>query len=214
MSETQTEWLRHPLVSMVLGFVLTGIVGTAITQHFLDHREQEKLRAQVAADRKQAIQQFSKLSQARNVRAEMMLKALRSDADGDELASFKQEYDKAYVEWSIERQSILLLFRDLLSAESAKLIEKNVTQSLGENIVNPIRNCLTDAIDKADDRATVKQIFLSCQIDELLDRSSACSLALAKAVSDLAGKHSEWISKEDKAVAREEARDSIGKQCL
>jgi hypothetical protein len=63
---------------MVIGFILTGVLGTAITQHFLDQREQERLRAQVALDTKQAIQQFAKLNEERKVRAEMMLKALES----------------------------------------------------------------------------------------------------------------------------------------
>ena len=85
MSEDRTSWLRHPLVSMVLGFILTGILGTAITQHFLDQREQERLRAQVALDTKQAIQQFSKLNEEQKVRAEMMLRALRSDSNDDEV---------------------------------------------------------------------------------------------------------------------------------
>jgi uncharacterized membrane protein (DUF106 family) len=78
MSEDRTTWLRHPLVNMVIGFILTGVLGTAITQHFLDQREQERLRAQVALDTKQAIQQFAKLNEERKVRAEMMLKALES----------------------------------------------------------------------------------------------------------------------------------------
>jgi uncharacterized membrane protein (DUF106 family) len=65
MSEDRTTWLRHPLVNMVIGFILTGVLGTAITQHFLDQREQERLRAQVALDTKQAIQQFAKLNEER-----------------------------------------------------------------------------------------------------------------------------------------------------
>jgi len=69
MSEDRTTWLKHPLVNMVIGFILTGVLGTAITQHFLDQREQERLRAQVALDTKQAIQQFSKLNEERKVRA-------------------------------------------------------------------------------------------------------------------------------------------------
>lgn len=65
MTEEPASRLRHPLVSLVLGFILTGVLGTAITQHFLDRREQEKLRAQVSLDHKQVIQQFIKLNEER-----------------------------------------------------------------------------------------------------------------------------------------------------
>ncbi len=87
MSEGLTAWLKHPLVNMVIGFLLTGVLGTAITQHFLDQREQERLRAQVALDTKQAIQQFSKLNEERKVRAEMLLQALRSGSSDDEVTN-------------------------------------------------------------------------------------------------------------------------------
>ena len=213
MSADRTTWLRHPLVSMVLGFILTGVLGTAITQHFLDQREQERLRAQVAIDTKQAIQQFSRLNEERKVRAEMLLKALRSDSNGDEVKTAKQEYEKAYVAWSVERPSTLLLFRDLLSSENYQLVKTGFNESLVGKIFSPIRLCLTTALGHGDDRAAVNSTLEACRIDELLELSSTCSLALAAAVSDLAGTRSEWISTEDMAELQKRARDSIGKEC-
>ncbi len=213
MTTDRAEWLKHPLFSMVLGFFLTGVLGTAITQHFLDLREQEKLRAQVAIDRKQAIQQFSKLNEERKVRAEIMVKALRSASNEDEVKTARQAYEKAYVAWSVERPSTLLLFRDLLSSENYRLVETRFRESLVGKIFSPIRRCLTTSLGHGDDRAAVTRTLEDCRIDELLELSSTCSLALAAAVSDLAGTHSEWASKEDMADLQEQAHDSIGKQC-
>jgi len=213
MSEDRTSWLRHPLVSMVLGFILTGVLGTAITQHFLDQREQERLRAQVALDTKQAIQQFSKLNEERKVRAEMLLRDLRSDSNGDEVKTAKQEYEKAYVAWSVERPSTLLLFRDLLSSENYQLVKTGFNESLVGKIFSPIRLCLTPSLGHGDDRAAVNSTLEACRIDDLLELSSTCSLALAAAVSDLAGTRSEWISTDDMAELQKRARDSIGKEC-
>ena len=198
---------------MVLGFILTGVLGTAITQHFLDQREQERLRAQVALDTKQAIQQFSKLNEERKVRAEMLLRDLRSDSNGDEVKTAKQEYEKAYVAWSVERPSTLLLFRDLLSSENYQLVKTGFNESLVGKIFSPIRLCLTTALGHGDDRAAVNSTLEACRIDELLELSSTCSLALAAAVSDLAGTRSEWFSTEDMAELQKRARDSISKQC-
>jgi hypothetical protein len=213
MSDNRTTWLEHPLASVVLGFILTGVIGTAITQHFLDRREQEKLRAQGALDRKQAIHQFSKLNEERKVRADMMLKALRSNSNDDELKTARQEYEKAYVTWSVERPSMLLLFRDLLSSENYQLVETRFTESLVGKIFSPIRLCLTTSLGHGNDREAVNRTLEACRIDELLELSSTCSLALAAAVSDLAGTHSEWFTTEDMVELQKRARESIGKQC-
>ena len=37
------RWYEHPLANMLVGFLLTGVLGTALTQHFMDRREKEKL---------------------------------------------------------------------------------------------------------------------------------------------------------------------------
>jgi hypothetical protein len=213
MSEDRTTWLKHPLVNMVIGFILTGVLGTAITQHFMDQREQERLRAQFALDTKQAIQQFAKLNQERKVRAEMLLKALRSGSNDDEVKVARQAYEKAYVAWSVERPGTLLLFRDLLSSENYELVETGFKESLVGKIFSPIRLCLTTALGHGDDRVAATRTLEACRIDELLERSSTCSLALAAAVSDLAGTRSDWVSTEEVAELQKRARDSIGKQC-
>jgi len=213
MTTDRTDWLKHPLVSVVVGFILTGVLGTAITQHFLDRREQEKLHAQLALDRKQAIQQFSKLNEERMVRAEMMLKALRSEPGHDETKDAIQAHEKAYIAWSIERPGILLLFRDLLSSENYQLVATAIDESLVGRIFRPIRRCLTESLAHGDNRQAASDTLEACRIDELLELSSICSLALAAAVSDLATASSEWVSNEQIEEVHKRARDSIGKQC-
>jgi len=213
MSEDRTTWLKHPLVNMVIGFFLTGVLGTALTQHFLDEREQERMRAQVALDTKQAIQQFSKLNEERMVRAKMMLTALRSTSDPDEVKTIRQEYEKAYVAWSVERPGTLLLFRNLLSSENYQLVETGIRESLVGKIFDPIRLCMMTALGHRDDRAAANESLEACGIDELLKHSSTCSLALAAAVSDLAGTHSQWVTTEDISKLQKQARDSIAKLC-
>lgn len=213
MSEGLTTWLKHPLVNMVIGFLLTGVLGTAITQHFLDQREQERLRAQVALDTKQAIQQFSKLNEERKVRAEMLLQALRSGSSDDEVKTARQEHQTAYVAWSVERPGTLLLFRDLLSSENYQFVETGFKESLVGKVFSPIRLCLTTALGHGEDSAAVNRTLEACRIDELLELSSTCSLALAAAVSDLAETRSEWVSTEATTELQRRARDSIGKRC-
>jgi hypothetical protein len=213
MNEEQTDWFKQPMVNMIVGFILTGVLGTAVTQHFLDQHEQEKMRAQEVLEKKQAIQQFSKLNETRKVRAEMMLASLRKHSNDEELKSARQEYDKAYVAWSIERPGMLLLFRELLSSENYQLIESRFKDSLMGKIFNPMRLCLTTAIDLGDNRVAVNKTLEACRIDELLDLSSTCGLALASAVSDLARTHIEWASTEDTAELKKRVQESIDKQC-
>ncbi len=213
MSADRTAWLKHPLVSMVIGFILTGVLGTAITQHFLDQREQEKLRTQVTLDKKQAIQQFAKLNEERKVRAEIVLRALRSGSSDDEVKTARQEYEKAYVAWSVDRPGMLLLFRNLLSSENYQLVETGFTESLVGKIFSPIRLCMVTALGHRDDRTAVFKTLEDCGIDKLLEFSSTCSLALASVVSDLAGTRSEWGSTESMAELRKQASDAIARQC-
>jgi hypothetical protein len=213
MTTDRADWLRHPLVSVVLGFILTGVLGTAITQHFLDRREQEKLHAQLALDRKQAIQQFSKLNEERKVRAEMMLRALRSDPRSDEAKDAIQAHEKAYIAWSVERPGTLLLFRDLLSRENYQIVVTAFNESLVEKLFRPIERCLTTSLGHGDDRAAVNKTLEDCRIDELLERSSACSLALAASISDLVEAISAWVATEGIAEVQRAAHDSIGKKC-
>jgi hypothetical protein len=113
----------------------------------------------------------------------------------------------------VERPGTLLLFRDLLSSENYQLVETGFKESLVGKIFSPIRLCLTTALGHGDDRVAAKSTLEACRIDELLELSSTCSLALAAAVSDLAGTRSEWVSTEEIAELQKRARDSIGKQC-
>jgi len=213
MNMDKTSWLRHPLVNVVLGFILTGVLGTAITQHFMDQREQEKLRAQMALDRKEAIQQFSRVNAERKVRAEMLLQALRDNSNGDEVKTAIQEYENAYVAWSVERPGTLLLFRDLLSPENYQLVKNGFEESLEGKIFNPMRRCLSTALSQGDDREAVNKTLKSCRIDELLELSGTCSQALAVAVSELAETSSEWVVTEDRMELQKRTRDSISKEC-
>ena len=156
--------------------------------------------------------QFAKLNGERKVRAEMLLKALRSGSNDDEVKTLRQAYEKAYVVWSVERPGTLVLFRDLFSSENYQLVETGCKESLVGKIFSPIRLCLTTALGHGDDRAAVNRTLEACRIDELLELSSTCSLVLAAAVSDLAGTRSEWVSTEEIAELQKRARDSIGKQ--
>lgn len=213
MSANLAEWLRHPLVSIILGFILTGVLGTAITQNYLDQREQEKLRTQLVIDKKQAIIKFLKINEERRVRGELALNALRSNANADEVKTAKSSYEKAYVTWSIERPATLLLFREILSPENYQLIKSKFEESLVEKIFNPIRHCLSESFEHGNDKAAINKTLQKCQVDELLERSGTCSLALAAAVSDLAEAGSDWTSPENMAELRKEVQDSIGKHC-
>jgi hypothetical protein len=107
----------------------------------------------------------------------------------------------------------IFFFRNLLSSENYQLVESGIKESLVGKIFNPMRLCMTTALGDRDDKAELNKTLKACRIDELLERSSTCSLALAAAVSDLAGTRSEWVATKDIAELQKRARDSIGKLC-
>lgn len=142
-----------------------------------------------------------------------MVQAIRDDPNDSDVETVYQAYEKAYVAWSIERPITLLLFRDLLSSENYALIENKFSESLEGQILRPMRLCPATSLGHGDNRAAINDTFDACQIDELLELSSKCSLAMAAAVSDLVETPSEWASIKYMEEQQKQARKSIREQC-
>jgi hypothetical protein len=66
------NFLRHPLATMLIGFVLTGVVGTVLTNHFANLRQQEAKAIEQREVRRKAVLEASRLFSERLGRAEML----------------------------------------------------------------------------------------------------------------------------------------------
>ncbi len=184
MSEQQKSerrWYEHPLANVVVGFLLTGVLGTALTQHFLDRREREKLRTQGAIERKEAVRQFSELMATSQLRAELLVEATKSGQPADVVAKRKADFEAAYADWRMQRGGLSLLTRDLMSEEHYFQFEEFVGKRLNDGALVPLRACLMDAY-RASKKAGSGIADLDCDLAGLARQATECSDAVIDAL--------------------------------
>jgi hypothetical protein len=184
MSENKTEkersWLSHPLTTMIVGFLLTGVLGTALTQNFMDRREREKLRSQAVIARKEAVKELSELMAARQLHAQLFVEAIESGASSEEIAQRKAEHQEAYETWRTRRASTMLLARDLMSDAHYRDFVQFVDIRLVENTFVPIRGCISDAFLKSKERKSALTAIERCDVNGLIQRSIKCGDAIVE----------------------------------
>lgn len=176
------SWLSHPLTTMLVGFLLTGVLGTALTQNFMDRREREKLRAEAVAARKEAVSQLSELMTARHLQAELLLEAVESGAPPEEIERLKAEHGEAYRAWRTQRAGAMLLARELMNDESYEEFSDFVNVRLVENTFVPIRGCIADVYAASKDRQAALDAIERCDLKRLIARSVDCGNAIVEAL--------------------------------
>lgn len=126
--------LRHPLLHLVVGFLLTWLVGTVLTGYWKDKQlrndralENDRLRA---AANFQSIQQLSELMYERRTRAEMLASALRRNWPLEEVRTRKAAYDSAYVRWNRGIMQTYLTIRGIVDEKDYSSIEAHVQTGL------------------------------------------------------------------------------------
>lgn len=151
--------LRHPLAITVLGFLLTGLLGTYIERIFsAGAEERAEMEAEITATlaREEAAQQsliaLSRLSHERAVRADLLRSAIRRDAES--LVRRKKDYDVAYVAWNTELQSHFINLRKHFAANPDAITKQHRYEALIATHVATAGgaygladSCLTDAFD-------------------------------------------------------------------
>ncbi len=105
------------MTSVIVGFLLTGVVGTALTQYFFDRRQDEQLRAQRAQDRQDALDIAIQLTGESQIRIELLGDALLSNQSSEKIDKLKDEQEAAAIEWRREVPRLLLLARELLGQD-------------------------------------------------------------------------------------------------
>lgn len=175
----QKKWYEHPLANVVVGFLLTGVLGTALTQHFLDRRERQKLRAQAALDRKEAVKSISELLASAHLQTELFAEAMQTVEPEDVIEMRKTGFQEAYNAWRVQRGSLTLLSRDLMTEENYRHLDEFVHRRLTEGALLPLRRCLlnTYAASKGQPSGYIEP---SCDLDALMKTSRSCSDAVVE----------------------------------
>lgn len=134
------EALRHPLLTLLLGFLLTGIVRTWLTSFYSQKAKERETQSDEQRLNYEfglkTIEEFSDRYFAYWTRAEMLYDALKQNVPDTEIRTRKAEYDQAYFELGSRIQTTLFRFRRALGA-------KDVYEDFETIVSRPLRKLNT-----------------------------------------------------------------------
>lgn len=213
MSDSKESIFRHPLATMVVGFLLTGVVGTLLTNHFAESRQAEAKALEQRDARRKAVLELSRLSSERVTRAELLGVALERHASVEVICELKKLYDEAEANWLLNRQAALLLAREVLGADDYDSFRKEVETRVGKRRMLPLRDCLDQACTQAMSGGDGAATWKSCRGAELLKDCRPCNEAVLDLFYDLASM-SHLQDTDPRAVrTRDQARQRLEAAC-
>lgn len=200
---------------MLIGFVLTGVVGTALTNHFAEIRQQEARAIEQREARRKAVLQVSRLFSERLGHAEALTIAIEGRASRDVITRLKQLYDDAEARAAAVRQEGLLLMRDAMLESDFESFRSEIDARLVTKRMRPLRECL----DRATARALVggdgPAVLRDCGSAQLLSESKVCGDVVADGLYALASLPAADAAQPnaDAARVRVKTRDRIAQAC-
>jgi hypothetical protein len=207
--------LRHPLASMLIGFVLTGVVGTLLTNHFAELRQQEARAIEQRDARRKAVLEVSRLFTERLGRAEALAVAIEAHAAREVVARLKQQYDDADMRALVVRQEAILLMREAMLETDFESLRAEIDGRLVTKRMQPLRECLDRAGARALANADGAAVLRECRATQLLTESRACGDVVSDALYDLASLPAAKAADPDAHAERIRAknRDRIAQAC-
>ena len=142
--------LRHPLAVTIFGFLLTFVIGSAITSNVAERQQRDQLRREAL----EAVRDVSRIASERTERMTLLTSALRRDASQRVLTERKRLYDDSYVVWNANLHRNYLYFREAFGYTFRTFAEFAIDQSLGQ-IFTIYDDCLTQAYDRVIEDDTV-----------------------------------------------------------
>src|SRR3978361_434616 len=102
--EPTSHWARdllvHPLFVALVGFVLTGILGSYLTARFSDQAHERDVELSTRSFALAAISDISDLTKQRRERAVPVASSINRGASAVEEDARKLAYDEAFVRWN------------------------------------------------------------------------------------------------------------------
>ena len=182
--KTLGEILKHPLANVVVGFLLTGVLGTTITQYYIALREKQTQQRELATTRKQSIAELSALNAEYLARAEMVLAAIDRGDEGS-AKELKAMFDEATVRWQTEKAPTLMAAREVLPHEIYLQFRGKINTGFRERFLVPFAQCTKRALDVRSEGGDMAAILRECRAREYLAQASTCSQALLDMLYEL-----------------------------
>jgi len=189
----RSKW-EHPLTLLVVGFLLSGVLGTWITMTVQSREaERESVRREDDARRDKelrhyesstkAVVDFSNALYLRYVRAGMLKSALARASSPDEIRQRKLQYDEALVQQESTVLSSHLLFREALKEQDYDDWEADYQYGLKPRLSNLDKQLteLTDEYLRHPHRSNPASARMRC-VNDLYDQTRKCDSAIVNAI--------------------------------
>ena len=204
--------LKHPLANVIIGFLLTGVLGTTITQYYLTLREKQKARYELTTTRKKSIARLATLNAEYLVRAESLLAAVeRGDEAG--MKELKSIFDDASVRWQVEKLPTLLDARDILPKDIYSEFRDHLEKEFRERFLLPFAHCMASAMDVHAAGGDVAVALRDCRAQEYLAQATTCSRTLLDMLYELSGYTVAGKTEEARQANRDMFRPMLKEAC-
>jgi hypothetical protein len=178
------QMLKHPLANVIIGFLLTGVLGTAITQYYIALREKQAQQRELATTRKESIAELSALNAEYLARADMLLAAI-DRGDESSATKLKAMFDDAAVRWQTGKAPALMAARDILPREIFIQFRDRFDKGFHDRFLVPLGTCVKKAADALVDGEDVAAVLQACHARDYLAQASTCSQSLLDMLYDL-----------------------------
>ncbi len=125
------SFFRHPITLLVLGFLLTGVVGSLISYEKQRGDEANASRAAIAEHFRISMDAYESNLTAWAVRAQTLDDSISNQLPTPEIKLARGEYDKAYI-------NVYGSIRQLLRAESALIPSSKLTNRLADFLASGV----------------------------------------------------------------------------
>lgn len=206
------DMLKHPLVNVVVGFLLTGVLGTTLTQYYIVQREKQKQQHELATTRKESIATLSTLNAEYLARAGMLLAAV-DRGDEDSIKKLRAVFDDAAMRWQIEKPPTILAARDVLPEEIYLQFRDHLNKGFRERFMVPLGECLENAKEELAEGGDVASVLPDCGAHDYLTQAMACSRVLLDMLHEISGYTVEGKTEEALQANRDTYRVALQQAC-
>ncbi len=214
-TEKKRSWveiLKHPTANMIIGFLLTGVLGAGVTNYYSMKRQQEAQHAEMVAANKEMVATLASLNAERQARAEMLLTALE-EGDTSSINELKKMYRESELRWKTESSPALMAARQVLPKEKYYRFRDYMENEYNARFLKPMTLCLKQASTAAASGGPVAEVLSSCRAQEYLDQASLCNVALLDILYEMAKGTIDDFSPEELKRQKEEHKERVKKSC-
>lgn len=168
------DFWSHPLLIVIIGFLLTAIIGTIFHQVFEIAKHDHELEIMTKSENIRYVEKTHDVFMERVV-ASMMLASLLYDNESSniDLVKMKSQYDSAFIGWNKHYGAAVIFIEDLFGKKPGGEIVVVLEETLRKN-VSSLDICLTKAYRERLKGNLSRDVVLQCDADKSIQLLFKC----------------------------------------